>query len=106
LFSGVGFHPSIETLYRAVESTGETVTIAVAAETTLADIRTVMRNGEEVVITTDRIRMGGTLDVESATGITRKGELRIRESMTLVRPNASGMIVTKDGEYTIRFSLY
>jgi hypothetical protein len=104
-FSGVGFHPSIEFLYRVVKTTDASTTVAVAADTTIEDHRTVMKNGEEVIIARDRFRIGGTLVIDGATGITRSGELRIRESLKLIRPHASGMVMTKDGEYTIRFTL-
>lgn len=104
-FSGVGFCPSIEILYRVAKTTESTTTVTVAADTTIEDHRTTMKNGEEVIIARDRFRVGGTLVVDNATGLTRSGELRIRESLELVRPHASGMVMTKDGEYTIRFEL-
>jgi hypothetical protein len=103
-FSGIGFHPSIQFLYRVVKTTDASLTVTIAADTTIENHRTVMKNGEEVVISRDRFRIGGTLVVDRATGLTRSGELRIRESVELVRPHASGMVVTKDGEYTIRLS--
>lgn len=104
-FSGIGFHPSIQFLYRVVKTTDESVTVAVAADTTIENHRTVMKNGEEVFISRDRFRIGGTLVVNRATGLTRSGELRIRESVELIRPHASGMVINKEGEYTIRLSI-
>jgi hypothetical protein len=104
-FSGVGFHPEIEFLYREVDASGTESTIAVAADSTFENLRTTMKNGEEVVVTSDRFRIGGTLIVDRATGLPSRGELRIRETLELVRPSASGMVIRKTGEYTIRFSL-
>jgi hypothetical protein len=104
-FSGIGFHPSIRFLYRVVKTTDVSATVAVAADTTIENHRTVMKNGEEVLISHDRFRIGGTLIVDRATGMTRSGELRIRESVEFIRPHASGTVITKEGEYTLRLSL-
>jgi hypothetical protein len=104
-FSGVGYHPEIEFLYREVDASETSSTISVAADTTLDNVHTTMKNGEAVIITRDRIRIGGTLVVDTATGFATRGELRIRETLELVRPSASGMVIRKNGEYTIRFDI-
>lgn len=104
-YSGVGFHPEIELLYRMVQSSEYEVTVAIAADTTIENHSTLMKNGEEVVIVRDRIRLGGTITVDRSTRLPTSGELRIGESMRMVRPHASGMVVVKEGLYRIRFSL-
>jgi hypothetical protein len=106
-FSGVGFHPEIDWLFRAARTTDSesTVTVTVAADTTIEDYETVMKNGEEIVVVRDRIRIGGTMSIDRSTGLPRLAELRVGESLRLIRPHASGMVVTREGHYTIRFTL-
>jgi len=104
-FSGIGFHPEIYLLYRLANTADGSSTVSVAADSTMENLETRMKNGEEVLILRDRIRVGGTLTVVHETGLTNAGEIRIREALKLVRPNAGGIVVEKQGEYTIRFSL-
>ena len=104
-FSGVGYHPAIELLYRVVDTADDSTRITVTADTTVRDVRFTMRNGEEVTIVSDRFRIGGTLSTGRDSALPFWGELRIREELTMVRMNAGGQIVDKLGEYTIRFSL-
>jgi hypothetical protein len=104
-FSGVGFHPEIDWLFRTVRSTDSLVTLTVVADSTIEDYKTTMNNGEEVLIVRDRIRIGGTMSIDRSNGLPRRAELRIGESLRLVRPHASGMVITREGHYTIRFEL-
>ena len=104
-FSGVGFHPEIDWLFRAVRTTDSETTVTVAADTTIEDYETVMKNGEEILVVRDWIRIGGTMSIDRSTGLPRLAELRIGESLRLIRPHASGMVVTREGHYTIRFSV-
>jgi hypothetical protein len=104
-YSGVGFHPEIELLYRTVQTSEHEATVAIAADTTIENHSTLMKNGEEIVIVRDRIRLGGTITVDRSTRLPSRGELRIGESMRLVRPHAAGTVVIKEGFYKIRFSL-
>jgi hypothetical protein len=104
-FSGVGFHPVIEWLYRTVATTDRDATVTVAADSTIENFTTHLKNGEEVVIIRDRIRIGGTMVIDRSTGLATHAELRVGESLQLVRPHASGMVLTKEGHYTIRFTL-
>lgn len=104
-FSGIGFYPEIDVLYRLIESDDHSVTVAVTADSTIENFRTRMPNGEEVVIVRDRFRVGGSLTIARASRLPHKGELRIREALTLVRPNASGNVLDREGEYTLRFTL-
>jgi hypothetical protein len=104
-FSGIGFYPEIDLLYRLIESTNHSVTVAVAADSTIENVRTRMPNGEEVVIVRDRFRVGGSLTIARASRLPHRGEIRIREALTLVRPNASGNVLDREGEYTLRFTL-
>lgn len=104
-FSGTGYHPEIDYLYRIVETTDESVRVSVAADTTVSDVDFTMKNGEVVMIASNRFRVGGTLLVGRDGGLARSGELRIREEQTLVRQNAGGQIIRRTGEYTVRFSL-
>jgi hypothetical protein len=102
-FSGIGFHPRIDLLFREVGKAGESATVTVAADSTIENCVTRMKNGEEVMILHDRFRVGGTLTVERSTGLTSAGEIRVREELKLVRSNAGGVVMEKEGEYTIRF---
>jgi hypothetical protein len=104
-FSGVGFHPSIELLYRVVDTGDELRRISVTADTTVRDLSFTMKNGEEVTIVSHRFRVGGTLSTVRDSALPLRGELRVREELTMLRKNAGGQIVDKLGEYTIRFSL-
>jgi hypothetical protein len=104
-FSSTGFHPEIEWYYRTAEITAATATVTVAADSTIENHTTVMPNGEEVRIVSDRFRVGGTLVIDREAGLPAEGELRISESLHFVRPRASGMSVTREGRYTIRFEL-
>jgi hypothetical protein len=104
-FSGVGFYPEIDLLYRMIESKDHSVTVAVAADTTIENVRTRMPNGEEIMIVSDRFRVGGSLTITHPSRLPYRGELRIREALTLIRPNASGNVLNRDGEYTLRFTL-
>lgn len=102
-FSGVGFHPRIEFSYRIVKIEDQTRTIVVSADSTVREHRTRMKNGEEVVIISDQLHVGGTLVTNAALGISQSGEIRIRETMELLRPNAGNVVINKSCEYTIRF---
>lgn len=104
-FSSTGFHPEIEWYYRTAEITAATATVTVAADSTIENHTTVMPNGEEVRIVRDRFRVGGTLVIDREAGLPAEGELRVGESLNFVRPQASGMSVTREGRYTIRFEL-
>jgi hypothetical protein len=104
-YSGVGFHPEIDLLYRTVRATQREATVTIAADTTIENLSTRMKNGEEVVVVRQRIRLGGTMTVDRSTGFAARGELRIGESLRMARPHASGMIVLREGLYRIRFSL-
>lgn len=104
-FSGVGFHPRVEWLYRAVDARGATATVTLAADSTVEDLEVTMPNGERVTIVRDRIRLGGTLILDRDAGPPAHGEVRVAETVRFVRPRSSGMVVTKDGRYTIRLQL-
>jgi hypothetical protein len=104
-YSGVGFHPVIEWLYRTVDSTDRDVTVTVAADSTIENFTTHFKSGEEINIVRDRIRVGGTMVIDRTTGLPKHGELRIGESLQLVRPDAAGVIITREGQYTVRFNL-
>jgi hypothetical protein len=104
-FSGLGFHPRIKWFYRAVAATEDEVTVTVAADSTIENFTTCLQSGEEVTIVRDRIRLGGTMVIDRATGLPTHAELRIGESSQMVRPHAAGMVITRDGHYTIRFTL-
>ncbi len=104
-FSGLGFHPSVEMLYRVVDSGDGLDRISVTADTTVRDMAFTMKNGEEVTIVSHRFRVGGTLSSDRKGALPPWGELRIREELTMLRNNAGGQIIDKLGEYTIRFTL-
>jgi hypothetical protein len=104
-FSGVGFHPEIDWLFRVARTTDSEITVTVTADTTIEDYKTVMKNGEEIVIVRDRIRIGGTMSIDRSTGLPHLAEVRVGESLRLIRPHASGMVITREGHYTIRFSV-
>jgi len=104
-FSGLGFYPEIEWLYREVETADGEATITIAADSTIENHETRMPNGEEVVIQRDRIRLGGTLVIDRSTGLPKRGDLRVWESMTLSPRDGTGTTVTKKGEYTISLSI-
>lgn len=104
-FSGVGFHPEIEWLYRTAQTTDWDATVTVAADSTIENLTTHMKNGEEVMIVRDRIRIAGTIVIDRSSGLPKQAELRVGESLQLVRPHASGMVITKEGLYTIRLTL-
>lgn len=104
-FSGVGFYPEIDWLFRAVQSTDSVITVTVTADSTIEDYKTVMKNGEEVIIVSDRIRIGGTMAIDRSSRLPQRAELRVGESLQLIRPHASGMVIKREGHYTIRFNL-
>ena len=95
----------IEWLYRTVDTTDYDATVTVAADSTFEDFTTHLKNGEEVTIVRDRIRIGGTMVIDRSTGLPKHAELRVGESLQMVRPHASGMVITREGQYTIRFTL-
>lgn len=104
-FSGVGFYPSLDMSYRVVDVKNGKVTIVVSADSTIDEHRTRMKNGEDIVILSDRLRVGGTLVIDTVFGIPRSGEIRVRELLELLRPRVSHAVSTKNGEYSIRFSI-
>jgi hypothetical protein len=105
-FSGVGFHPRLDFAYRIVKIEDETRTIVVSADSTVRDHHIRMKNGEEAVILSDRLRAGGTLVTNASLGISQSGEIRIKETMELLRPKAGHAVIKKTCEYTIRFQTH
>jgi hypothetical protein len=103
-FSGVGFYPAVEWLYRVVRTTDRDASVTVAADSTIENYATRMKNGEEVMILRDRIRVGGTVVIDRSTGLATSGEIRVGESLHLSRPADPG-VLAREGRYTIRLSL-
>lgn len=104
-FSGVGFHPVIDWRYRTVQLSDSETTVTVTADTTIEGLEITMKNGEEVFVVHDRIRIGGTIVGERGAGLPSRAELRVGERLELVRPAASGTMITREGLYSLRFSL-
>jgi hypothetical protein len=101
-FSGLHFFPEIEISLRIVKVEGAELTVVFTADTTFEDLRLTMPSGEEIDLLEDAIHIGGTFFIDSHSGVTVKGELRIDEEITYLRPRVSTMPASKDCSYLLR----
>jgi hypothetical protein len=105
-FSGLHFYPEIPISFKAVATESSRLTVVFTADTTLEDISETLPNGRVISILEDRIHVGGTFVLNRETGLTEKGECRVEENISFLRPDVSNRIGTKNCNYILRLKSY
>ncbi|MFH1756351.1 MAG: hypothetical protein ABIA59_11685 [Candidatus Latescibacterota bacterium] len=105
-YSGMGHRPAIRIQTRIVQVKDSIATAVLSSDTTLSNMPTILPNGESATIIQNTIHLGGTLFLAQESGIPLRGEIRIEESMQIIRPKLSDRAIEKECAYILRFRIY
>lgn len=96
--SGLGASPSLVFTYETAgdpERGGASVKIAIACDTTIANVRVVTPAGDTVDVVSRRIRVRGVLRPWAGLPFFHTGELSIEEDVRYVRPDLESPVLEK-----------
>ncbi len=105
-YSRMGYRPEIRTQARIVRIADGAATAVLSSDTTLESIHSILPNGESATIVRDAVHLGGTLILAQQNGLPLKGEIRIEESMQIIRPKLSERVIERECAYILRFQTY
>jgi hypothetical protein len=105
-YSRLGHRPKVRTRARIVRVEDGIATAVLSSDTTLSNIHSILPNGESATIVRDALHLGGTLFLAQQDGLPLKGEIRIEESMQILRPKLSDRAIEKECAYILRYRVY
>jgi hypothetical protein len=105
-YSRLGYRPKVRARARVVQIADGAATAVLLSDTTLSGIHTTLPNGESATILRNALHLGGTLFLALQDGLPLKGEIRIEESMQILRPKLSDRAIEKECAYILRYRVY
>ncbi|NIM20665.1 MAG: hypothetical protein GTO51_10630 [Candidatus Latescibacteria bacterium] len=105
-YEGLGFRPAMPIAGRVVHISNGAATAVLSSDTTVKEIRITLPNGESAMILNNDIHLGGTLLLEVESGFPLEGEVRVEQSIRVVRPQLTTLVLEKECAYILRFKVH
>jgi hypothetical protein len=104
-YSGVEVPEAIRVQCSVGKIAGEEAPLRLAADTTLTDFAPTMPNGEAIEVLNEHLEITGTLWIDTASGLARRGEIQISEDIRYQRPEYGPDVLRKTSKYVVKLEV-